>query len=438
MVTLSTIQRRAAEFVDTVATLKGRPGPKTTEYVTVLETGRLYKWTLDDATTTNDLNVIGHTGGLAGRWIAQAALGASAPTEGANLTNADATITVLEGDARTLPAATLTANRVLTLGVTGAVDGSVIYIRRFDVTAYTLTINNGGSGAGTLRVMPKSATDWAVFRFNGTDWVLSHASGAVPSGGEVSTDVGYRLAGDDPDADFKWTTATYANLQGDPNHVASWGWNVAAGAGRESNAEPAGMWTVESDFWINGSGDPGARYMEAHCQFIDTSGNNHRPFSISFDRVSNTIVNTQIQGRFNIIRETAPNWVRMDIQDGTGRGNVFCGQNGGEGLTFVFDVNNINMIESRNGAGTAYHQVLRYDNEDQVVLGAGFASAIYSQGPFRLKSFTTAQLQALTGASTRAGIVAYCSNGDSGSPCLAVSNGTNWLRVPLGAAISAT
>lgn len=36
---------------------------------------------------------------------------------------------------------------------------------------------------------------------------------------------------------------------------------------------------------------------------------------------------------------------------------------------------------------------------------------------------------------TLEGAVAYCTNGDSGAPCLAVSDGTNWLRVPLGAPI---
>jgi hypothetical protein len=34
------------------------------------------------------------------------------------------------------------------------------------------------------------------------------------------------------------------------------------------------------------------------------------------------------------------------------------------------------------------------------------------------------------------GCVVYCTNGDAGSPCLAVSNGTNWLRVALGAAVA--
>lgn len=37
-----------------------------------------------------------------------------------------------------------------------------------------------------------------------------------------------------------------------------------------------------------------------------------------------------------------------------------------------------------------------------------------------------------------AGRLIYVTDGDAGSPCLAVDNGTNWLRVALGAAISAT
>ena len=37
-----------------------------------------------------------------------------------------------------------------------------------------------------------------------------------------------------------------------------------------------------------------------------------------------------------------------------------------------------------------------------------------------------------------AGRVIYVSDGDGGIPCLAVDNGTNWLRINLGSAVSAT
>lgn len=46
---------------------------------------------------------------------------------------------------------------------------------------------------------------------------------------------------------------------------------------------------------------------------------------------------------------------------------------------------------------------------------------------------TVSQLTALTEIE---GDVAYCSDGNSGSPCLAVYNGTDWKRIALGATIS--
>lgn len=44
----------------------------------------------------------------------------------------------------------------------------------------------------------------------------------------------------------------------------------------------------------------------------------------------------------------------------------------------------------------------------------------------------------LTALSSVEGDVAYCSNGDAGSKCLAVYNGTDWKVVSLGSTISAT
>jgi hypothetical protein len=53
----------------------------------------------------------------------------------------------------------------------------------------------------------------------------------------------------------------------------------------------------------------------------------------------------------------------------------------------------------------------------------------------KLTPRTVAQLEALTAFE---GDVAYCSNGDAGAKCIAVYNGTNWLKIALGATISAT
>lgn len=51
----------------------------------------------------------------------------------------------------------------------------------------------------------------------------------------------------------------------------------------------------------------------------------------------------------------------------------------------------------------------------------------------RVDSYAVASLPA---AASNTGKIVYCSNGAAGSPCLAYSNGTNWLRVLLGAAVA--
>ena len=52
-----------------------------------------------------------------------------------------------------------------------------------------------------------------------------------------------------------------------------------------------------------------------------------------------------------------------------------------------------------------------------------------------LRTYTVATLPAAAANNRR---VVHCSNGAAGAPCLAVSNGTNWVRVVFGAAVSAT
>lgn len=52
-----------------------------------------------------------------------------------------------------------------------------------------------------------------------------------------------------------------------------------------------------------------------------------------------------------------------------------------------------------------------------------------------LAALTVTELNALTAVT---GDIAYCSNGDSGSKCLAFYNGTAWKRIALGTTISAT
>ena len=56
------------------------------------------------------------------------------------------------------------------------------------------------------------------------------------------------------------------------------------------------------------------------------------------------------------------------------------------------------------------------------------------QNFFTLPSANTANTNVVT--STSAGQLAFVTDGAGGDPCLAVHNGTNWLRVVLGAAIA--
>lgn len=50
----------------------------------------------------------------------------------------------------------------------------------------------------------------------------------------------------------------------------------------------------------------------------------------------------------------------------------------------------------------------------------------------------SAAVAGLPDATTSEGMLVVCSDGAAGSPCLAYSNGTNWLQIALGSAVSAT
>lgn len=88
------------------------------------------------------------------------------------LTDADATVQIGGGAWRRMPAATLSANRAITLGTTGAKAGDQIEFTRLDVGAFTLAFINGGAGAGTLYTMAVSVKGYARFQFDGTNWAL--------------------------------------------------------------------------------------------------------------------------------------------------------------------------------------------------------------------------------------------------------------------------
>jgi len=163
--------RRAATIRTSVAAMEADIGPAIQHFNVPLDMPALYKFVVGDTSTADSVAVLGHNGGTAGKWIR-----VRMPLAGANLTNADATIQVGGNYWRVLPAATLTANRQLTLGTTNAAAGDVITITRLDAEAFTYAVLNGGPAAGTLVTLPVSVKAFADFYFDGTDWLLMRAA----------------------------------------------------------------------------------------------------------------------------------------------------------------------------------------------------------------------------------------------------------------------
>ncbi len=90
--------------------------------------------------------------------------------------------------------------------------------------------------------------------------------------------------------------------------------------------------------------------------------------------------------------------------------------------------------------GVAIGSNAEANHDNSIAMGELVTSSQINQFTFgdlalRLGSFA---VSALPTASNYTGHVVYCTDGDTGSACLAVSNGTNWKVVALGATVSAT
>jgi hypothetical protein len=163
------LPRQKATVYLTAADLASDPGPRTTtRYAIVLELGpEVFRWVYGSTDTADDVNIIGSAaGGAAGRWVRT-----RGAIRGADLTDANATLLVSGDRLRVIPPATITDNRTLTLGATGAVEGDWIQVTRNGTEAFTVTLVNGGAGAGNVAVMPISARSWTIATFDGTNWI---------------------------------------------------------------------------------------------------------------------------------------------------------------------------------------------------------------------------------------------------------------------------
>lgn len=102
--------------------------------------------------------------------------GANGPVP-VSIGDADATLACAAASSGTYKAArflvspgTLTANRTMTLGTSGARTGEVLEIERRDSSANTIAVVNGGAGGGTVFTFAASLKGRLKIRYNGTDW----------------------------------------------------------------------------------------------------------------------------------------------------------------------------------------------------------------------------------------------------------------------------
>lgn len=158
---------RAITTVSTLAGLRSIRGPYAEHLVFVIETGRVYRWVYGSPLADDGRAVIVPlVGGFPGAWVL-----VRADDAGAELGDADATVTVAGGAWRTLPAGTLTASRTLTLDPTGAAAGDELEVTRLDLSAWVLALVNGGPAGGTVVTLPAAARSFAVAHFDGANFV---------------------------------------------------------------------------------------------------------------------------------------------------------------------------------------------------------------------------------------------------------------------------
>lgn len=101
----------------------------------------------------------------------------------------------------------------------------------------------------------------------------------------------------------------------------------------------------------------------------------------------------------------------------------------------VTGIVNANSYVTIDGANSNVQVVVNGVGDVAVFANTGvYVSSLYASANVQLPVYTVSQANSLSGIS--AGQIIYVSNGDTGSPCLAVYSAGAWKRVSLGATIS--
>ena len=137
---------------------------------TIDSNGQLFRWVPNSLAVQDGRTVVVGNSGYAGAWIL-----CRNDDKGADIVNADTTITVGDGAWRRI-VGPVTANRTMTLSATNAAAGDVVELTRTDTAAFTVAIVNGGPGAGTLYMMPSGSAANVRACFDGANWLLRSVS----------------------------------------------------------------------------------------------------------------------------------------------------------------------------------------------------------------------------------------------------------------------
>jgi hypothetical protein len=163
--------RRAATILQPVAGSTGlakiaaERGEPTSKWVVNEDTGDLYRWVPGNIDAEDGFNIIEAASGPTGRFHRVVA-----DRHGADLGDANATITVAQGLIRILPA--LTGNRTITLSAAGAKPGDEIELVRQDAIANTVTVVDAVT-TNTVALLDAGLAVVARFRFRTAGWYQS-------------------------------------------------------------------------------------------------------------------------------------------------------------------------------------------------------------------------------------------------------------------------
>lgn len=149
------------------------------------------------------------------------------------------------------------------------------------------------------------------------------------------------------------------NASAPHNQVWNQGWNCDANGAAAVNTEHVARFSIESNYLTGGN-----RFMEWHWQSADGAGANaRRGVSMSKNRGDHTL-DVVLNGDISVFDSTAAQQ-RIIIQDSTGGTTNFIINS----CAVLFNMNNANILQCLNNAGTQYVVMASVSTGDRVNIG---------------------------------------------------------------------